>query len=447
MTDTYKISEHSGRDSALAINAANAGRLGIESKRRAYVSFGNRKYFVNIELSNAIKDGTIMLSKDIIDYLHVPLHLDFEITLIDNEIILGPYIGVAAAQKESTLGKRNLRRMLFYAKYYSILHGAIVVFAMDRVDKNEQLIEGYCYNPIKNEWEKGLFPYPGSIYRRTFLNEEWQNHFLGVIGDRVFNYHFTKWDMYKWFSADEQMAAYFPHTVLFNSYRDIMEMLQKYSMIYVKPLSKSKGRGVVQVSKARGSICFSFRKDGKNHRIVLHKKTDARHYIEKNFRKGRYLVQQAVDLIKYGDSIVDFRCAVQKNQAGKWVIKAVVARCGAPESVVSNICAGGCAAWADELLAKIYEGSSRDASSMLNDMNSLVLKVCNALDRYGIRTGNLGLDIGIDSNGQMWVIEINNRFPEPLIAMDVNDRALYDELRINPLFYAKALAGFNEEKV
>jgi len=64
------------------------------------------------------------------------------------------------------------------------------------------------------------------------------------------------------------------------------------------------------------------------------------------------------------------------------------------------------------------------------------------LDEYGLNCGTLGLDIGVDLEEKIWLIEINNRDPDPSIALNVHDLQLYYELKTGPLFYAKFLAGF-----
>ena len=75
---------------------------------------------------------------------------------------------------------------------------------------------------------------------------------------------------------------------------------------------------------------------------------------------------------------------------------------------------------------------------------AFAINVCNTLDKYGINCGTLGLDIGMDPQWNLWLIEINNRDPDPRIAMDIHDVQLYYTLKTGPLFYAKLLAGFKD---
>jgi hypothetical protein len=81
--------------------------------------------------------------------------------------------------------------------------------------------------------------------------------------------------------------------------------------------------------------------------------------------------------------------------------------------------------------------------SLETEIRVFAIDVCNALDESGINCGTLGLDIGVDKTGHLWLIEINNRDPNPSIALNIHDVHLYYQLKTGPLFYAKFLAGFN----
>ncbi|HHW48361.1 MAG TPA: hypothetical protein GXX14_07065 [Clostridiaceae bacterium] len=64
----------------------------------------------------------------------------------------------------------------------------------------------------------------------------------------------------------------------------------------------------------------------------------------------------------------------------------------------------------------------------------------------GVNCGNFGVDIGIDREGHLWLIEVNNRDPDPSIALDIHDKPLYYSLKTGILYYAKSLAGFSGKK-
>ena len=75
-------------------------------------------------------------------------------------------------------------------------------------------------------------------------------------------------------------------------------------------------------------------------------------------------------------------------------------------------------------------------------MESLAVKACESLEKTGMHLGNIGMDIGLNRSGHLWIIEINNRGPDMTIALDAGDREMYYRIKSAPLDYAKWLSGF-----
>lgn len=439
--NTIKVKAGNSKYSELVIHPDKAAMIGLERIKFAYVCFGSRKYYVNVKKDSGISRESILLSQKVMDELHIPDYPTYEICAKGKEIIIGPYIGLLASTRNEKLTESRLNKMMTYVREYHKLHGAIVVFALNSVDTENHLIEGYCYNPEGEKWQKGIFPYPSAIYRSIGLNERWKNHFLSIIGDKIFNSrYFSKWEMYQWFSELSKKNINIPYTFLYQSYQEVMAAVEKHGKVYIKPVLGLQGRKVVQVSKEGKTYVFRYREQGRNHEIRMEKPGDAAKFIQKSFMQNRYLVQPGIDLLKYRGQIIDFRCVVQKDQAARWVCKAIIGRCGEKGSVVSNISSGGTAFRAEEILDRVLPSS--DVPSMEEKIRNFALEVCNTLDELGINCGDLGVDVGVDTQGCLWLIEINNRDPDPTIALNIKDRQLYYDLKAGRLYYAKALAGF-----
>lgn len=172
------------------------------------------------------------------------------------------------------------------------------------------------------------------------------------------------------------------------------------------------------------------------------------YYIQEHFhfQRRKYLIQESIELLQYEGGIVDFRCVLQKNQSNNWEFMAMFGRCGEKESIVSNISSGGSVFEGNYLLKKALEAHKTaykiDFNSIMRNIHRLAIDVCSLLDEFGFNYGVLGLDIGVDINGHIWLIEINNRDPCMVYALDIDDEELYYKLKINPMYYAKALANF-----
>jgi glutathione synthase/RimK-type ligase-like ATP-grasp enzyme len=442
------IKSHNTKESVMFINEQLAIKLNITKKKRGIISFGMKKNYVDIEISTEVTETEISLSQNIIENLYIPTYPLFEVRVTGNEIIIGPCIGILASHKYEDITKGRLKEISMNTLAYSRIRGAVITFSLDKVNKNKQLVEGYCYNPEKQSWDTGVFPYPSAIYRRTALNDKWMNHFLTAIGDSVFsNYSFDKWDTHKWFSNEPEIEPFLPKTKIYNSKEDILEMLKTHKVIYVKPSFGMKGFGVVRISKDNGKVSLQYREDGENKNIIVERTEDLGKTFETLFHYGGYIIQQGLDLIRFDGGIVDFRCVMQKNEACKWICNGIIARIGAKESVVSNISSGGAALPGLRVMKEALNIPEEERFVLRERIISLCIKVCKALDEYGYNFGSLGLDIGIDKNQNIWLIEVNNRKPHPAVALRAGDIPTYYTILNGPLHYAKGLAGFGSKEV
>lgn len=443
MNHVFEIKTNMDQHSEFVIHPEKAIAIGLGSRKFAYLSFGNQKQYVKIRLNQEMSGENVLLSQNLIRELHLPDYPIYEIHLNRNEILIGPYIGLLISHEDNQLTLSRFNKMLVYGKEYAKIHGAIVVFALNKVDKESRLIEGYCYNPVNKFWQKGVFPYPSSIYRTIGLSPEWKNHFLSAIGDKIFNSRFfNKWEMIQWFSNEPGINSHIPYTVLYHSPGDVFEMLERFPKLYIKPILGLQGRGIVRINVENKKFILKYRENRVNRMITFADQAKASEYIRERFRPGRTLIQQAIDLLEYKGGIIDFRCVVQKNQSNLWVCQAIIGRSGVKDSIVSNISSGGTAFTAENILRKAISTSEVHIDDVKKKIAAFALSVCNQLDEFGINCGTLGLDIGMDPQGRLWLIEINNRDPDPGIALDIHDGQLYYTLKTGPLFYAKFLAGF-----
>lgn len=447
MYDTVAIKLQQSKNPIIIISEYLAEQLNLTKRKRGYVSFGVKKIYVDIIISKVVDEKVITLAESVAKQLYIPPYPIYEVRTKGNEIILGPCIGILACQKEEALTKRMLKEISLNTADYQSIHGAVIAFSLEKVNKESNLIEGYCFNPEKETWEKGTFPYPLSIYRRSRLSEQWENHFLPLIGDSTFNnYSFNKWDMHRWFSKEVDIQRHMPRTIVYNEKKDLLHMLENHGSVYVKPIWGMKGFGVIRVNKDEDKLRFRYREDDNNVDIELDDEKQIDDTLDKLFAPGESIIQQGIELLTYDGGVVDFRCVMQKNETFSWECSSIIARVGAKESVVSNISSGGAALPAMDLIKIALATSQVEAFEIKEGIISLCMKVCNTLDEYGYNFGTLGLDIGIDKDKNIWLIEVNNRRPHPAIALRASDIQSYYTILTGPLRYAKALAGFGSKE-
>lgn len=448
MGERINIKQCGCKGYAMIINPEKEKSLELDKiyTGRIIVSYGTQKCCADIITSEDAGQDEVYLSQKVVDYLHIPLYPVFEIKFANREFMIGPHIGILLKKKDENITADRLKGALKFVSCYSMLNGSVIAFALNKVDPSKRLIEGYCYNPLLKSWERGIFPYPLSIYLWAIPGRSWKNHFLSNIGDTIFNnYYLDKYQQYRNLSTHSCMKEYLPKTILYNSIQDVFDMLGSFGNIIVKPAAGFQGIGVICICRENGKITVRYRKDGRNVEEYFEDEKGLGSRFEALFIPGQYIVQKHIDLLTYENGVIDFRLVMQKDVHGRWICKTIVGRIGDSGSIVSNISNGAMAMTASNLFKNVLNMHDEQAEKLEEMLRSTGLKICDALSSLGINYGNLGLDIGIDRNLNPWLIEVNSRRPDPTIAMDIKDKKLYHDICSGPLFYAKFLSGFGQD--
>ena len=64
---------------------------------------------MDIIISNRRESDEVLLSTNIIENLHMPDYIVYEVCVKDNEIAFGPCIGILASNKDKSITKSSLR--------------------------------------------------------------------------------------------------------------------------------------------------------------------------------------------------------------------------------------------------------------------------------------------------------------------------------------------------
>jgi hypothetical protein len=445
MEPQYKIIPDLQDQDCLTIHPNTAKRKNISVSKKSFLRFGIQALEIKLKTSTRINENEVKLSVGMIESLRIPLSGRYEIRSVDNEILIGPYIGILAASKKSSL-EQSVQHLSNYLYDYAHIGGAVAAFSLEGIDPTRYTIDGYVFNPDTKKWEQGVYSYPAAVFKIIYLDKRWRNHFQTVLGNRIFNsYVFSKWEMYKWLSQVPHLKPHLPETILYKQPQDLESFLNLHQQIYVKPINGSMGAGIFKVSKTGENLKIDYNKDDIPHETTLSNVFDLAEFFRSQFKGKKYILQQALDLIAFEGQKIDFRIVMVKNQAGVWKDMCMVAKYGQHGSIVTNICAGGTAEIGEITLEKIFDLSFKEVFRWRKHISHILHEVAQSIEQFGVHCGNLGIDIAIDTQRRIWIIEINNLNPSPLIALDINDRPLFYQIKLMNMLYAKRLAGFPEE--
>jgi hypothetical protein len=381
------------------------------------IAFGSKSMEVEFV---ALSDNThrIILSKKISETLlfpdlGTPLHVFFE----NQTLYIGPLIGIFTAGFTSFPFRPIGERSAFFAKLLSVKKTVGVlpfVFGEQHIDWERGIIQGYFFH--EHEWKVIDVPFPNVIYDRLPNRKSERNPALKTVKERLQKDYLIPWynpgffnklDIYERLQQEARAAPYLPETHPFSSFSTIERMLSDYGHIYLKPFNGSLGLGVHQIiyDKHQNDYFCRYRDHEGVNRLrrfpsleSLFRAVFSRHKLDK------ILVQQGIHLIRYDQRIIDFRVHTNKDDQGEWRVTALAAKIAGTGSVTTHVRSGG----EVKTLEEIFSGEqSTQYKEMLTDA---ALKLSKALEKNmeGI-IGEIGFDLGIDRNGDVWLFEANSK--------------------------------------
>jgi glutathione synthase/RimK-type ligase-like ATP-grasp enzyme len=400
--------------------------------------FGLQTCDVKVIPSKKISIGKMIMSGDVIQKLMLPLIPAYEIVYRDNEIQIGPIIGIVAAKKIGKLDEK-VQKLGRYVRKYHKVNGAIIAFSNEGIDFDKKLVFGYLYDPFEKRWIKGIYPYPTAIFKKVSLNKGLHHHFETIIGNRIFNSStFNKWEMHSWFKNASELNEYLPETKLFKQITDVDQMTEQFGSAYIKPIKGMQGKKIAKIEKLKEGLTIQYIKEDTKKDYFFKDLFDAREFLLGTFREEKFIIQQPLNL-RFNESMIDFRVIMVKDQTQKWKNYGIMGRNGLNGHIVSNRHRGGKVEQAHITLERMFP---EKVSAYMKEMDQLARKAAHTIENCGFHFGKLGIDIGIDKDGRMWLIEINHRNPNDYVATFAGDRTLVNKIRLANMRYAKKLAGF-----
>jgi hypothetical protein len=381
------------------------------------IAFGSLNFEANIK-AHPQKKNSIVLSTDLTESLKfpnlkIPLHLFYE----SGTLYLGPLVGIFTSGFTPFPLRPIGERSIFFSKLLSVQKavGAIpFVFGNQHINWDEGLIEGYFYQ--ENGWERHIVPFPNVVYDRlpNRRSESQKEHKL--VKSRMQKEYLIPWynpgffnklDIYEKLYNDVEVYRYLPETVPFTSFSHIESMLSDYQSVYIKPVNGSLGLGVHQVLLDKNENLYYCRYHDQHGEKRLQKFSSLEqlvNYVFRNRTLDNMLVQQGIPLLKKDNRAIDFRIHTNKDANGNWRITAIAAKVAGVGSVTTHVKTGGVIKTVDELF------TLEEKELYVIKLKEAALKLSHSLESQleGI-VGEIGFDLGIDREGQVWLFEANSK--------------------------------------
>lgn len=422
------------------------------------INFGVVKVSANLKVipeETSAEVGKLYLSKDILRTLHLPQNGKFGLIINNNRLSFGPLIGVFVSGLESKKLGQGISKNAKYYTYTRVckrLRGICYFFGINDIDWEHRLVRGWILNdnPKKGKrWVLKTLPFPMVIYDRCFGTNAQRDGYLlrarlkNVPGSVVFNAmpKLRKWPTYQLFIKNPKLAPHVPKTSTYLTGEDLTKALMRLDRVYLKPNSLSKGHGVFRVAGNFKGLVVEHRGPRGNEVNQLRTPEQLNKLLAPFIKRGRgYLFQQEIPLAKYKGNPFDMRVLCQKDITGKWTIAGIAVRIAASGSIITSPRSGGSVTSWPNALQTVFNQQEDTPNGVAARVTKVALEVCHTIEKHYGLCGELGLDIGVDHSGNVWIIEVNGK-PLKVSLERLNSPELTENIYANPIKFACALAN------
>jgi glutathione synthase/RimK-type ligase-like ATP-grasp enzyme len=312
----------------------------------------------------------------------------------------------------------------------------VIVFSPLDIDWASGTVPGYTHNG--SGWRVRRYPVPRVVYDRIFPSRgSWQLYWNSVGRmRRTFHVRFMgrglrgKWQFHRIARRFEDLREHIPETRMITGTGIVLRMLAKHGIVYIKPVFGSGGKGIVRIVR-RGAM-YSVQFSGRGGRRMV---SAAGLSALLAGTRRRYVVQQGLDLNYLAGSPYDVRSIVQKNGEGKWQVTGKAARIGRRHSITSNLHTGGYARTVPAVLQRYFPDRAEEIEQ---EIDRLAIRVAEVMEQKAGPLCDLGLDMGVDRQGKVWLLEVNSK-PGRRVFRHTGDRQARWLSVATPMAYARYL--------
>jgi len=442
-----------------AVPASLAARLGLSAGELLLTAGSAQAAAAAVVAPDPPGDGppALRLGPELLHQLRVPdgTRLHARWLTSSRTLALGPFVGILALRS---------RRGVRYGEHEPFFRGLTrmgskvgipaYMFGPRDVDWNRRRVYGYTCSGAgpARRWRRTVYPLPDVVYDRVQTRRAELRPKFAAFRERLsrsvpawFNQtgFFDKWRMHVELAKSERLRRYLPDTALYGGPRDLERFLAAYRTVYLKPVGGSLGLGIVRVQRTPAGFVAAHQP---GETLLVHRAASVRalgRIVPRLTRRGPYIIQQGLPLARWRGRPFDVRILMQRTTGGAWALTKMFSRIAAPGRFTANLTRGGQGCRIGLLLRRVY---GRRHGALLKALRDAGFELAREIERTVPGTvGELGLDLGLDRRGRIWLIEVNSK-PFLQMTREAGSARTLSLSVQRPLRFAKFLAGFDEER-
>lgn len=440
----------SGEEKIVYMPSNLAAQLQLAPGTLLKVAAGAQRAGNVLRLNTQQEKQQLKIPITLLKYLGFEVGQLVNITWQNGTLRIGPLVGVLAPRQKSKTHPYSAQTSLFRRLIHAGNELGVCVFVFDfhHIDWSKKRVRGYTL--AGDKWVARNYPIPDVVYDRT------TGTFAGGVAAadaarrRLSQYQVpqfntrlgSKMRLYQLMRADLLLQAHLPPTYRVSSTKQVAKVLAVSGSAYLKPQSGAQGKGIIRLRRRTGTWEYTLVNEhyqiyqGSSLRLA-----DVIARLRTQVVLSGYLVQPDIRLIRWQGRICDVRALIQRDADGCWHLTGAAIRAGRPGGIISNLHGGGQALQLEQVLAQTLPGGAAAVPSVVAQIEQLSLRVGAVLAKGTKCLGELGVDLGVDKNGKVWVIEANSRTGRAVFRRAKMPQAAAEADR-RPLRFALYLAGF-----
>lgn len=435
----FYLIKHSNKDENLIyLNSQTLQHLDIKT---AYIKlhFGQLTKKLKISINNKLKTGEIIVPQRLSEHITIP-PLPYEYYFMNNQLFLGPVIGMVVYQRYMNDPNQQLLRFANYSK----IKGLIFLFSPDLLNKQNKTISGYYYDPKTKSFIWGTFPLPCAIFNRIPLRKSRYKFLKKHLGDTIFNYPYgnsNKLEFWNIMSKQAVIRNHLPRTKEYKNVNSLLKSLKSCDSVYLKPATMAGGNGIFHVKKINKGYLWS---DILGKQIEIKSKDALAQTLKDNLVKNKtYIVQKEIPTFNEKQNKIDFRIYLQKDYTKNWRFSGIETKVGQKNSIIANSKNRKSIIPGEQALKKFYGLNEDETKQKIEEMTQVCIRTLKVMEKTGSKLGDACLDLVMDKNRKFWILEPQiNYAAEIKSARDEGERRVLPLILPTPFEYAKVLSGF-----
>ncbi|WDH97946.1 YheC/YheD family protein [Paenibacillus urinalis] len=276
------------------------------------------------------------------------------------------------------------------------------------------LSAGTCraYIHSENRYKLNTIKLPYIIHNRAMYFTTASHHKMaGLIQRGILIYNlrnrYKKVQIHKLLSRKPELVPHLPETEPATK-QSIARMMGKHSDLIIKPSNGSIGTGVMRLTQQSAFWQLTFHPKPGKWRQVRFKPGRLPSFLPARIARKEHLIQQRIPLATYEDRPFDLRVTVQRGMTGEWGVTGMFAKLAASkDAFITNVARGGSAMTVDRIFPSVFPYVAAD--KLQSSIHHLALTAAHQLSAELPHIADLGIDLGITTAGELYLIECNGR--------------------------------------